>query len=93
MHVNELLELKVTRNSTSRHRSPAFIVNIHSEQKQGKSIMVINYKRLNDNTLDNSYKIPNKDELVNCIQNAKYFSKFDCKSRFWQIRLYEESVQ
>ena len=82
MHIDELLELKVIRSSTNRHRSPAFIVNNHSEQKRGKSRMSINYKRLNDNTLDNSYKIPNKDELVNCIQNAKYFSKFDCKSEF-----------
>ena len=82
MHIDELLELKVIRSNTSRHRSPTFIVNNHSEQKRGKSRMSINYKRLNDNTLDNSYKIPNKDELVNCIQNAKYFSKFDCKSEF-----------
>lgn len=66
MQINELLELKVIRNST-RHRSPAFIVNNHREQKQGKSRMAINYNRLNDNNLDNSYKIPNKDELVNCI--------------------------
>ena len=73
MHIEELLQLKVIRKSTSRHRSPAFIVNNHSEQKRGKSRTVINYKRLNDNTLNNSYKIPNKEELVNCIQNANYF--------------------
>ena len=88
MQINELLELKVIRDSTSRHTSPAFIINNHSEQKRGKSRLVINYKRLNDNTLDNRYKIPNKDELLKCIQNAKYFSKFDCESSFWQIRLW-----
>ena len=60
MHIEELSQLKAIRKSTSRHRSPAFIVNNHSEQKRGKSRMIINYKRLNDNTLDNSYKIPNK---------------------------------
>ena len=32
MHINELLKLEVIRKSTSRHRSPAFIVNNHSEQ-------------------------------------------------------------
>ena len=32
--------------------------------------MVIKYKRLNDHTLDNSYKIPNKDELKNCIKKC-----------------------
>lgn len=55
--------------------------------------MIINYKWLNDNTLYNSYKIPNKDELVNYIQNTRYFSEFDCKIGFWQIQLHEEFVK
>ena len=58
-------------------------------KKRVKSRMIINYKRLNDNTLDNSYKVPNKDELLNYIRNTIYFSKLNCKSGFWQIRLYE----
>ena len=37
--------------------------------------MVINYKRLNDNTYDDVYKIPNKDSLINSIQGCKYFSQ------------------
>ena len=69
--IEELLQLKVIRRSTSRHKSPAFIVNNHSEQKRGKSRMIINYKRLNDN----SYKIPNKEELVNYIQRCLFIIK------------------
>ena len=42
MHVNKLLELKVIRESTSRHTSLAFIVNNHSELKRDKSRMIIN---------------------------------------------------
>lgn len=61
--------LKVIRSSTSRHRCLVFIVNNHRK----KSRMEINYKRLNDNTLDNIYKKLNKDELVNCIQKVRYF--------------------
>ena len=53
--------------------------------------MIINYKRLNDNTCDDTYKIPNKDSLINFIQGGKYFSQLDCKSGFWQIRLEEAS--
>ena len=53
--------------------------------------MVINYKRLNDNTFDDAYKIPNKDSLINSIQGCRYFSQLDCKSGFWQIRLDEDS--
>ena len=54
--------------------------------------MAINYERLNDNTLDNIYKILNKDELVNCIQKVRYFFKFDSKNEFWQTQLHEEFV-
>ena len=47
-HIKTLLDLKVIAPSTSPHRSLAFIVNKHSEQKRGKTIMVYNYKRCVD---------------------------------------------
>ena len=93
LHINELLRLGVIQKSTSRHRSPAFIVNKHSEQVRGKSRMVIDYRRLNDNTVDDAYDIPDKTELLNSIQGSKIFSKFDCKSGFWQIRMHPESIE
>ena len=55
--------------------------------------MVINYKRLNDNTRDDGYEIPNKDQLINGIQNCNIFSKFDCKSGFWQVKMHPESIE
>ena len=76
-HIKALLQLKVVEPSISPHRSPAFIVNKHSEQKRGKTRMVYNYKRLNDNTQLDGYTIPSKDVLINRIQKAKWFSKFD----------------
>ena len=90
--IKQLLNLKVIRPSKSRHRSATFIVRKHSEVKRGKARIVYNYRRLNDNTYEDSYKLPNKDELINKIQESKYFSKFDCKSGFWQIKLAEESI-
>jgi DNA-binding transcriptional regulator YhcF (GntR family) len=47
---------------------------------RGKSHIVINYKRLNDNTVDDAYNILNKQEWINRIQGSKYFSKFDLKA-------------
>jgi hypothetical protein len=44
--------------------------------------MIINYKRLNDNTVDGAYNIPNKQELINRIKGSKYFSKFNLKVGF-----------
>ena len=55
--------------------------------------MVINYKRLNDNTIDDSYNIPDKIVLINRIQNCKIFSTFDLKSGFWQIKMHPNSIE
>ena len=41
--------------------------------------MVIDYRRLNDNTVDDGYDIPDKSKLI----NSNIFNKFDCKSGFW----------
>ena len=82
IQIKELLELGIIRRSTSRHRSTAFIVRNHSEIIREKARMVINYKRLNDNTVMDGYKLPDKTELINRIQGRKVFSKFDCKSGY-----------
>ena len=81
-HINDLLKLEVIRRSDSPH----------SEQKRGKSRMIINYKRLNDNTKDDGYDIPTKEYLLEKIKNFTIFSKFDCKSRFWQVKMHPESI-
>jgi hypothetical protein len=47
---------------------------------------------LNDNTVDDAYNIPNKQEWINRIQCSKYFSKFDLKVGFWQVKMKEESI-
>ena len=66
------------------------MVNNHSEQKQRKPRMVINYKRLNELTVFYGYFLPNKVLHINKTLN-KWFSKFDCKFRFYQIRLKESA--
>ena len=91
-HINYLLKLGVIRRSDSPHSSAAFLVNKHSEQKRGKSRMVINYKRLSDNTEDDGYDIPTKEYLLGKIKDCTIFSKFDCKSGFWQVKMNPDSI-
>jgi len=67
------------------------MVNNHSEQKHGKRRMAINYKQLNELTVFDSYFLPNKELLINKTLNKKLFSKFDCKSGFYQIKLKESA--
>ena len=66
IQVEELLQNNLIRPNFSPHRSSSFLLRDHNEEK--KTMMVINYKRLNDNTYDDAYKFPNKDSLINSIQ-------------------------
>lgn len=92
IQIKELLELKLIRNSHSSHSSPAFLVRKHAEIARGKARMVINYKKLNDNTVFDGYFLPHKESLINWTRNKKIFSKFDCKSGFWQIKMHPDSI-
>ena len=65
IQINELIQMKLIRESKSPHGSPAFIVRKHSEIKRGKSRIVINYKEVNKNTKFDRYYIPNKEILIN----------------------------
>ena len=31
--------------------------------------------------------------LINCIQGCNIFSKFDCKSKFWKIKMEQKSIE
>jgi len=68
--IKELLEKGLIQNSKSPHTSSAFIVRNHAEEKRGNARMVINHKKLNDNTVFDGYYIPNKTVLFNRIQGA-----------------------
>ena len=68
------------------------MVRNHVEEKREKARMVINYKKLNDNTIFDGYYISNKTVLFDKIQGASQFSKIDCKSGYWQIKMDEECI-
>ena len=84
--------MNLIRESKSPHSSPAFMVRKHSEIKRGKARMMINYKEVNKNTKFDEYYIPNKEILINLARGKNYYSKFDCKSGFWQIKMDNDSI-
>ena len=54
--------------------------------------MVINYNEVNKNTKFDGYYIPNKEILITLARGKNYYSKFDCKSGFWQIKMDNDSI-
>jgi len=58
------------------------MVRNHAEEKREKVRMIINYKKLNDNTVFDRYYILNKTIFFNRIQGASWFSKMNYKGGY-----------
>ena len=61
------------RPSKSPQTSPVFFVG----KKNGGKHMVIDYHRLNKQTVKNNYPLPLITNLVNAMGNKKLFTKMD----------------
>ena len=57
--------------------------------QRGTPRLVINYKPFNQALQWIRHSIPNKKDLLNRLNSAKIFSKFDMESGYWQIQIKE----
>ena len=69
--LKELSELNLIRPSKSPHSSPTFMVRNRNEINRNKARMVVNYTKLNDNTIFDGYFLPKKETLIHKTRNCK----------------------
>jgi hypothetical protein len=55
--------------------------------------MCIDYRALNELTAKNGYPLPRIQDLLDIVGKAKYLSKIDLTSGYWQVRLSEDAVE
>lgn len=71
--------------SKSPMASPVFFV----KKKDGKLRMVQDYRKLNDITVKNRYPLPLASDIINRLRQSKYFTKFDVRWGYNNIRIKE----
>ena len=55
------------------------------KKKDGRMQIVVDYRKLNEQTIKNAYPIPHIDDLIRQIAGAKYFSTIDLSKAYHQI--------
>jgi len=55
--------------------------------------MCIDYRSLNEVTIKNKYPLPRINDLFDQLQGAKYFSKIDLRSGYYQLKIRPSDVQ
>jgi len=61
------------------------------KKKNGSFRPVQDYWQLNEVTMKNKYPLPLIQELINKVQEAKYFTKLDIQWRYNNVRIKEEN--
>lgn len=86
--INKMLEQNIIEPSSSPWSSPIWVVpkKLDASQTQ-KWRVVIDYRKLNDITIGDTYPIPQITEILDQLGCSKYFSTLDLASGFHQIKL------
>ncbi len=84
--IDEMLNKNVIQPSTSPWSSGIVLVT----KKDGSKRFCIDYRKLNDATVKDSYPLPRIDDTLEQLAGAKWFSCLDLNSGYWQVEVQEE---
>jgi len=89
--VKQLLADGIIRPSRSPYNNPIWVVDKKGFDEEGhrKKRLVIDFRKLNQKTIDDKYPIPSISTILSNIGKAQYFTTLDLKSGFHQIELAE----
>lgn len=93
--IDSLLRDGIIRKSSSPYNSPIHVVEKKGVDEKGNPNhrLVIDFRKLNENTIDDKYPMPDISIILSNLGKSKYFSTLDLKSGFHQIKLTEKDRQ
>lgn len=92
--VKKMLNDGIIRESISPYTSPVWIVPKKADASGHKKFrLVIDYRKLNEKTINDKYPIPEITDILDKLGRATYFSTIDLVSGFHQIQLAEEDTE
>jgi hypothetical protein len=86
--LEELQRIGFIRPSSSPWGAPVLFV----KKKYGSMRLCIDYRALNEVTIKNKYPLPRIDDLFDQLKGAKYFSKIDLRSGYFQLKIRESDI-
>ncbi|CAF1537863.1 unnamed protein product [Didymodactylos carnosus] len=87
--INKMLKAGQIRPSNSPWSSPVLLV----KKKDGSVRFVVDYRKLNNITIKDSYPIPHIEETLSRLNGHRFFSKLDLKTGYYQIPIQEVDRQ
>nr|XP_049466988.1 uncharacterized protein LOC125908330 [Anopheles coluzzii] len=83
-----MLKTGVIQPSSSPYSSPIWVVPKKTDASGKKKIrVVIDYRKLNEKTIDDKFPIPQIEDILDSLGKSQYFTTLDLKSGFHQIEM------
>ena len=86
--LEELQRIGFIRPSSSPWGAPVLFV----KKKDGSMRLCVDYRALNEVTIKNKYPLPRIDDLFDQLKGARYFSKIDLRSGYFQLKIRESDI-
>lgn len=91
--IKEMLDNGIIKNSTSPWSSPIWIVPKKMDQSgRRKWRLVIDYRKLNEKTVNDKYPLPNITEILDKLGKSQYFTTLDLASGYHQIEMDKDDM-
>ena len=81
--LEELQRIGFIRPSSYPWGAPVLFV----KKKDGSMRLCVDYRALNEVTIKNKYPLPRIDDLFDQLKGARYFSKIDLRSGYFQLKI------
>ncbi len=89
--MNEMLRQGIIKESNSPYNSPLWIVPKKQDNSMKKKWrIVIDYRKLNEVTIDDKFPIPHIETILSKLGRAQYFTTLDLAKGFHQVLIKEE---
>ena len=85
--LREYLERSLAKGFIRPSKSPAGAPILFAPKKDGTLRLCVDYRGLNKVTVKNRYPLPLISEIMDRVNGAKWFSKFDLKDAYHRIRI------
>lgn len=91
--IGKMLEQGIIRPSNSAWSSPIWVVAKKADASgKAKWRIVVDFRKLNEKTVDDKYPIPNIADVLDKLGNCQYFTTLDLASGFYQVEMNPEDI-
>lgn len=87
--ISDMRQDDVIEPSGSPWCSPVVLV----KKKDGTTRFCVDYRKLNDITIKDSYPLPRIDDTLDTLSGSVWFSALDLKSGYWQVEIEDKDKE